>query len=102
MNRRLVITGFIAALGIVSWFWLTRLEQAPPPSAFVGSTMVYGGLGFLDELAPGLAGAMAVGWTLGLLFYVTDPENVPPPLAKAMVGSAPPSGPGGAGRSGAG
>jgi len=93
MNRaqamRYVFLGFAAAVVLITYHDIRdRNGQVPTPAEFLGAASVYGIAGVLAELAPGVGGALAIAWTIGLLLGFV-PTNAPfptPATTKQKVG----------------
>lgn len=84
MNRqqamRYVMLGFVAAVVLITYHDIKdRNGQVPTPAEFLGAASVYGLAGVIAELAPGVGGALAIAWTVGLLLGFVPPDA---PLTK--------------------
>jgi len=69
---RLIATSLIVAVGIIAWRHV-KAGTAPPPSAFVYPTAMYGGLALIADLgAPALGGILALALTVGIGFRAVE------------------------------
>lgn len=78
---RYVMMGFMVAVIYITYRDFKSHNGMPTPGEFWGAGVVYGMAGVISELAPGLGGALAIGWTIGLLFNIVPtsaPFKVPP------------------------
>lgn len=84
-GTRTVVLMFFVALIAITWFDIKRNQLAPPPSAYLGATGLYGAFALLSEVAPGFAGLLSVAWTVGLLFYIGNPTNAKKLLSQSQT-----------------
>jgi hypothetical protein len=69
---RLIATAFIVTTAIIAWRHV-KGGTAPPPSAFVYPTAMFGGLALVADIgAPALGGVLALALTVGIGFGAFD------------------------------
>jgi hypothetical protein len=84
---RLIATAFIVTVALIAWRHV-RGGTAPPPSAFVYPTAMFGGLALIADVgAPGLGGVLALALTVGIGFGAFDMGLVGAGRAGARAGA---------------